>query len=147
MIYNVLNFKIPLKNLEIIDFKDLQLEKEAIKTKTHKKKCYFRDNNIEIILIIWPANYATKIHSHPEGGCISKCLENKLIEKTYKVHNLEFIEEKEFNKNNISYIDNTLYYHKIENNTNKVAYSLHIYSPPNYYNKNRNIFYIKKDRV
>jgi hypothetical protein len=81
MIYNVLNFKIPLKNLEIIDFKDLQLEKEAIKTKTHKKKCYFRDNNIEIILIIWPANYATKIHSHPEEGVYLNVWKINLLRK------------------------------------------------------------------
>ena len=140
MIYNVLNFKEYLENLEINEFVDKDLEQIATRDKKHKKKCLFRDENIEILLIVWPPNYETAVHSHPEGGCISKCLKNNLLEERYNVNSLELIEKKKFKKNNISYIDNTLYYHRIKNLTDYTAYSLHIYSPPNYYNKNRNIF-------
>ena len=34
-------------------------------------------------------------------------------------------------------------YHKIINDTDTISYSLHIYSPPNYYNTNRNISILK----
>lgn len=140
MVYNVLKFKSYLENLEIKDYKDHKLEKEAFSEKKHKKKVLFIDDQIEMVLIIWPGNYQTGIHSHPEGGCISKCLENTLIENRYDTENVNLIDSKKQQKNSISYIDNKLYYHKIINNTSEVAYSIHIYSPPNYYNKNRNIF-------
>ena len=139
MVYNVLKFRNYLKKINFVNFKDKNLENKAIKTKSHIKKCLFRDKKVELLLIIWPPNYETKVHSHPDGGCISKCINNKLVEERYNTKTLEIIEKKNFNKNDISYIDNNLYYHKIINDTNKFAYSLHIYSPPNYYNKNRNI--------
>lgn len=139
MVYNVLKFRNYLKKINLVNFKDKNLENKAIKTKSHIKKCLFRDNKVEMLLIIWPPNYQTKVHSHPEGGCISKCINNKLVEERYNTKTLDIIEKKKFNKNDISYIDNKLYYHKIINDTDKFAYSLHIYSPPNYYNKNRNI--------
>jgi cysteine dioxygenase len=125
--------------LNISNFRDLNLEIKVKKQKRHQRKILFQDNETEIVLIIWPSNYKTAIHSHPEGGCISKCLQNSVCENRYDVNSKKLIDKKHFYKNNISYIDNTLYYHSIENYSNKISYSLHIYSPPNYYNKNRNI--------
>lgn len=139
MVYNVLKFRNYLKKINLVNFKDKNLENKAIKTKSHIKKCLFRNKQVELLLIVWPPSYQTKVHSHPKGGCISKCISNKLVEERYNTKTLDIIEKKNFNKNDISYIDNKLYYHKIINDTDKFAYSLHIYSPPNYYNKNRNI--------
>ena len=139
MVYNVYKFKNHLKNLKIDNFKDKNLEEISIKEKKHQKKTLFIDSDIEIVLIVWPPNYETGIHSHPDGGCISKCLDNCLLEKRFSTKTLEIIGSNSQNKDDISYIDNSLYYHQIVNNSDKISYSLHIYSPPNYYIKNRNI--------
>ena len=65
MVYNVLKFKSYLENLEIKDYRDHKLEKEAFSKKKHKKKVLFIDDQIEMVLIIWPGNYETGIRSHP----------------------------------------------------------------------------------
>ena len=142
---NVLKFKNYLKKFNLNNFKDKILENEAIQTKSHIKKCLFRDKQVEMLLIVWPPNYETKVHSHPEGGCISKCIDNKLVEERYNTKTLDIIGKKIFNINDISYIDNKLYYHKIINDTDTISYSLHIYSPPNYYNTNRNISILNEE--
>ena len=49
--------------------------------------------NIEILMLVWPENYETAIHNHPEDGCMMMCLEGEVCEERYK-----FDEEKNFVK-------------------------------------------------
>ena len=65
-----------------------------------------------------------------------KILQGELKENIYD-HNLKllktnFIENK---INNISYMDNIIGLHNIENNGDELAVTFHIYSPPNYQTK------------
>ena len=81
------------------------------------------------------------IHDHPEGGCILKVLQGELIEHKYDTKNLELLEVLNHNKGSIGYIDNTIAYHRVGNDSKEKAISLHIYSPPEFVS---NIFVIKK---
>lgn len=83
----------------------------------------------EMILICWNENSETKIHDHPDNGCIMYLIEGKLEEQLY---NKELILSNisPINKKNSSYMDNNIGYHKIKCLDKTI--SLHIYSPPNY---------------
>lgn len=97
----------------------------------YKKNVVYRNSNYEIILITWLAGQKTKLHDHPKNGCIMKVLEGELKENLYT---REKIIDNIYKKDDISYIDNTIGKHIISNNTKNNTISLHIYSPPNYYN-------------
>lgn len=129
------------KNLfNLVDYiKQLNIQKSIwinyinLEDNKYNKNVIYRDDKFEIIFISWGKNAETKIHCHPKNGCIMKILEGKLIEETY---NSTFDNKKlgvnYYNFNDTSYIHNSLYKHKIINGKDP-SFSLHIYSPPNYY--------------
>lgn len=120
------------------DFKSFNFDKSEwckyinLKKNDYNKNIIYRNNKYEIILISWDQNATTKIHNHPKNGCIMKILEGSLIEETYDTKTLDKIDTNIYEKDNTSYIHDNLYYHKITNNASQ-SFSLHIYSPPNFY--------------
>lgn len=100
--------------------------------KKYFRNILFRNDDFEIIVITWMNSQKTPIHSHPENGCIMKILKGHLSEKKhYPNKNIEsFI----YHKGDCSYIHNDIATHVIENISGDVSVSLHIYSPPNFYN-------------
>ena len=95
---------------------------------------YFKDldkynyDHYDMYLLVWNPFCHTSIHSHPEGGCLMKILEGNIIEQRFK--NAEsFATIKKLMPNDISYMHDSLGFHRIMNNNFKYAYSLHIYSP------------------
>ena len=99
------------------------------KDKKYYKNIIFKNDDLELILIKWERNAETTIHSHPKNGCILKLLEGKLKEE-------RFINNKLYNSNELSvdsvgYMHDSLGSHKIT--ALEDSYSLHLYSPPNYY--------------
>ena len=91
----------------------------------------YSSNQYDIYLLRWHPYYECKIHDHPPNGCLFKLLQGELIEKRYD-DSLKLINTNNLKLNTSNYIDNSLYYHKIINNRDFLAYSLHIYSPPNF---------------
>lgn len=90
---------------------------------------------LEIYLLTWAPYSESKIHDHSKNGCYMKILEGELQEYQYDCTNIKLMATKSYKKNNITYINNSMYYHKIINNTDKPTYSLHIYSPPEHNTK------------
>ena len=95
----------------------------------------FSNDEFELLLIVWPPNSITPIHDHPMNGCCLRMLEGEITESMYYNHTLEKSSEKIIKPPQVGYIDNKWAYHKIENKSNKMAYSLHLYSPPNFKSK------------
>lgn len=91
----------------------------------------FSNDNIEFILILWKPNAQTRIHDHPKNGCLMKVLSGELHEILYN-KNKEKINENKLTSEYSSYIEGNNIIHKIINNTDTTAISLHIYSPPNH---------------
>ncbi len=102
-----------------------------INNKSYNKNCIYKDKDFEIVVITWYKNQLTKLHNHPSNGCLMKVLLGSLKEK--KVLNNKCIEINNYNVNDISYIHDNFGKHKIYNNSN-ISVSIHIYSPPNFYN-------------
>lgn len=96
----------------------------------YTKSLIFRDNNFEIFLIIWDKNVKTLIHDHPKNGCFLFLLKGELNEILYRKNNIKNTKLVEGCK---SYIDSSVGVHQIENLNNDYSYSLHVYSPPNFY--------------
>jgi len=100
---------------------------------TYSKMCVFRNKEYELLLITWLPKQHTKIHLHPKNGCIMKILYGKLNE--IRIENDLNIKENSYDRNDIAFMCNDYGEHIISNINNKVAISLHLYSPPNFYNK------------
>ena len=49
----------------------------------------FRNEKYEIYLICWNKKQISKIHDHPENGCILKVLKGELIEYRYDTKKIE----------------------------------------------------------
>lgn len=116
MINNVINFK-----------------KEKL-IGTYKRNVLYRADEFEIILISWGAKSSTPIHCHPENGCLLYVLSGELFEYIYDYQD-ELTKVNYIIKGDVGYMHRNLGKHKVVNDNNKTCYSLHIYSPPNYYNK------------
>lgn len=106
---------------------------------TYNKIKLHQNTNYEIFLIIWNSYTQTKIHDHPNGGCIMKLLDGRLMEDSYIL-----LEENKikFHQRNILLPGQTT--HKISNqilhqifSLREISTSIHIYLPPghtpNYY--------------
>jgi len=115
-----------LKNYNNYDWK-----KYIVETSYYTKILIYRNSIYEIFLISWNKDISTPFHNHPRNGCILKVLEGTLIESM-----LDGDEFKILNIDDISCINHNIY-HKITSIGK--SYSIHVYSPPLFYEKNENI--------
>ncbi len=105
-------------------------KKYADFTKPFSKNMIYNSDNFEIVLISWQKDYSTEYHNHPKNGCILFVLEGYLMEQL-KNNNEETVSI--YKKNDISYMHDIKGIHKITALEN--TFSVHIYSPPGFYNK------------
>jgi len=116
-----------LKNAIMIDFD----YKEFIKENpiTYNKQLLYRSptNRFEIFIITWCPFQESPIHDHSENGCLLRVLEGELMEDLYD-NNVKFQIKTKFKKDDISYLDNEIGFHRIIN-LGRRSVSLHIYSP------------------
>ena len=97
----------------------------------YHRKQIFSNSDFEIILITWNVNQQSLIHDHADNGCYMLLLQGNLQEEIYKENKI--IKTSTLTPSNISYIDNSIGFHKILNpSSSEIAVSLHIYSPPNH---------------
>ena len=127
---NKINFLLPLldryKGDDWKKFKD-KTDNEYI------KRLVYNNNEYEIFVVSWMPFKKSTIHDHSENGCLYKVLEGNLDEERYSFDkSFKLLETKKQKEKDINYIDNDICLHRMINNTNKIVYSLHIYSPPNY---------------
>jgi len=94
----------------------------------YKRNLVYRDDKIEILLLCWNPEQQTSVHDHSHNGCIVKLLEGELIETIFSQKQ---IQSHKLLQDDITYLDNSIGVHKIENGR-LYSVSLHIYSPPNY---------------
>lgn len=101
----------------------------------HTKNSYTRvklheQYEYEIYLIIWDCNSKTPIHDHADNGCWLKVLDGKIHEKKYS-DTLNLLYDNVYENGDISYMNNNVGFHSIIN-SDKISYTLHVYSPPNH---------------
>ena len=101
----------------------------------HREKIYSCEL-FDIYIITWNIGQKSLIHNHSENGCLLKILQGKLKENVYDL-NLKLLKTNiiESKINNISYMDNNIGLHNIENIGDELSVTFHIYSPPNHQTK------------
>lgn len=120
----------PLKDLDISDYKIKNyISHINLKIDDYSKNTIFRNNKFEIVIISWYKNSIAPLHFHPKNGCILKVLNGNLSER--KLLNDETIKITQLKENDVSYIDNSIGTHEII--ALDFSISLHIYSPPGFY--------------
>ena len=92
------------------------------------KQLVHRDNQFEIFVLSWKPGQKSGIHNHSEFGCLMKVLDGELQENIYS-NQLDLLDMRNYNKNDVTYIDNSIGYHSIINPYYENSVSLHIYSP------------------
>jgi hypothetical protein len=130
---NIKNVIPILKEYNGDDWKKYKLNTDKF---SYNRNIIYQDTDFEIILITWGENSESQIHDHSKNGCAFKVLEGELTEQLYNT-DLQNKKTTVYSVEDINYIDNSLGYHKILNNS-ILSNSIHIYSPPNY--KCKNIF-------
>jgi hypothetical protein len=115
----------------IKDKKDSKIDLTQPINKICRTKLY-ENKNYEIILISWLPGAESHIHNHSDNGCIYRLIDGTLIEEQYHPETLELIKLQNVLPNDVGYIDNETSYHRMINPDNQMAYSIHIYSPPNF---------------
>jgi len=104
-----------------------------VNKETYNKMFVDGNDDFNMYIITWNQYQESKIHDHSKNGCIYKILEGHLVEEEYDYNfKLNGIKSLYSDSYNIGYIHNDINLHKMINYNDKVAVSLHIYSPPNH---------------
>jgi len=103
------------------------------------------NGKFNLILLCWGEGQGSGIHDHADSHCWMKVMEGSLAEKLYDwpcenesgddvicdQNKLSPRQITEFDKNQVTYINDTIGLHRVENNSHtRRAASLHLYSPP-----------------
>jgi len=89
-----------------------------------------------LLLLCWAEGQGSSIHDHTNSHCIMKCLQGKLHETKYawpedKDAPMKVISDSDLNLNEITYINDSLGLHRVENPSHTDgAVTLHLYIPP-----------------
>lgn len=108
------------------------------KTTGYNKYRLHTNEYYDLNMIEWFPGSVTKIHSHPEHGCIVKSLQGMLQETRYddticSINKKMIVPVHNYTCNYThSYFLDSNVIHSIKNLENSKSYSLHLYSPPDY---------------
>ena len=102
------------------------------------KECYTRNcivdqEKFELILICWCEGHGTPIHDHDGEECWVKVIEGEFKEIIYKENELgelNAIKTVISKPNEVSYMNNFMGFHALENLSKKRSMSLHLYAKP-----------------
>ncbi len=106
--------------------KVLKIEKISNENTFYEKYYLFENTNFSLVLIKWNKDSSSKIHDHPDKGCIMRILRGSLKEETYSLK-LNKISINIINKDKIGYKQGKKILHKIIALEDTI--SLHVYIP------------------
>ncbi|KAK9462126.1 RmlC-like cupin domain-containing protein [Lipomyces oligophaga] len=91
-----------------------------------------------LLVLVWNPGKGSLIHDHANAHCIMKILQGELLETLYKQPSpsappqaMQQTKTSLYSENDVTYIADDIGLHKIMNpNPDKIAVSLHLYTPP-----------------
>ncbi|KAG7822454.1 hypothetical protein KL909_004142 [Ogataea angusta] len=86
--------------------------------------------NGNLLLLVWNPGRGSAIHDHAGAHCVMKILSGELTEELFDGESLEPIKTSMYRADDVAHIEDTIGLHRITNRTDKVAISLHLYTPP-----------------
>ena len=118
--------------LLLVYYNGIDWQKYVKISKTYNREVIHSCDEFDLVIITWDSNHECPIHNHPKNGCHVKLLEGTITEERYDMETLEKIQTKEYMRDSIFYIDDSIAYHKMCNKNNHKCVSLHVYSPGKY---------------
>ena len=120
----------PLQFIDVLQ-RHIELNQEEIQnfiSSTDQSCVLVQDPIVKIVLIHWKPGKKSSIHPHYGKGGVFKILQGSLEEKRYDSKRpWRLISHSTLHKDSISYIDNKMGLHAVENNFDTHAISLHAY--------------------
>jgi hypothetical protein len=105
--------------------------KEADMTdKTYHRQILYSSDKYNVILIFWNPLSESPIHCHPKKGCLMKVLKGSLTVDIYDDSDFSTIQHKTttvYREHLVTYINGKHGIHKITNDSDELAITLHIY--------------------
>ena len=139
VLFNTITHNLKDKELKdlfdfVIDYNGTDWKKHIVISNNYYKKKIYSNELAEMFIITWNINAESKVHDHPDEGCILKVLKGKLKEEIYenREDKIEYISEQILKYNDVGFQISNKYLHKIKNINKDYTVSLHIYSPPNF---------------
>ena len=137
--------------LKSIKIPTAEFEKFATwKVNEYTRNCVARRDKFEFILLCWDKGSSTPIHGHAGQNCWVYQVSGEVRERRYKESgdSFEITNEAILNKGKITYMHDRMGYHTIENISNGMAMTLHVYANPidrcQVYNEEISAFEIKE---
>ena len=101
--------------------------------KGYTRNCICRTDEYEMILLCWGKGDVTPIHGHGGQKCWVYQIEGQITETRYEKMpdgQLTEVNRMQLNPGKLTYMNNTMGYHKLNNDTNGRAMTLHVYVLP-----------------
>ncbi len=98
----------------------------------YTRNCIKRTDDYELILLCWEEGQATPIHCHNNQECWVHVLKGKFDEVRFvdEDDDLSIDHEMHLEKENVSYMNDDMGYHSLENAADGRSISLHLYMNP-----------------
>lgn len=120
--------------LKDFDFKSIDFSLyESWSNERYTRNCLFRDEDFELILICWKIGQGTAIHGHDGEDCWVYLLEGEINEVYFNVNEDNKLQEVGSHKvvpNQLSFMNDKVGFHKLENCFDGKSMSLHLYAKP-----------------
>lgn len=116
-----------------VDIKQAELEKYASWIpQGYTRNCILRTASFELLLICWDIGAQTKIHNHGGQKCWVLQAWGNLTENKYDVdgNELVFRSSELLHPNQVTFMNDDLGYHQLQNLSNQRSYTIHVYAMP-----------------
>ena len=124
--YSALQFVPVLKAFRLID--EAQITQFINNPETNH--VLMQNDLLKVVLIHWKPGKISRIHGHPDGGCVFKVLKGQLEELRYTTESSpQLLSSSTYIAGSMAYIDDKMGYHAVGNPFNSPAISLHAYTP------------------
>lgn len=93
------------------------------------------NGNANLLVLVWSPGKGSAIHDHANAHCCMKILKGQLTESLYDVpesvgHEMVPRQVTALHRGEVGYISDDIGLHRISNETEEFAVSLHLYTPP-----------------
>ncbi|KAH3667412.1 hypothetical protein OGAPHI_003061 [Ogataea philodendri] len=86
--------------------------------------------NGNLLLLVWNPGRWSAIHDHAGAHCVMKILAGELTEEVIEESTLRTTQINTYVENDVAHIEDSIGLHRIANQSNTPAVSLHLYTPP-----------------
>lgn len=119
---------------EILDIPAADLMQYAYwKDSGYARNCIERTDDFELLLLCWNPGDVTPVHCHGQQRCWVYQVSGRLEEVIYQENaggQLVPVQNRQLNSGAASYMEDSMGYHSLRNNSDAKAMSLHLYAKP-----------------